>query len=107
MQLLLASRRRRERRTERVNPSERVVRVPNPHRAQRLGASRACIRRGRMTRTSGLDPLVVRDQVFQLIEGWHFVVGGRVHGVFTDRASAESEMVQQQQAEYDLKRRRG
>lgn len=46
--------------------------------------------------------------MFHLEEGWFFVASGRVYGTFADQASAERELEQQQQAEWDLsKKHRG
>lgn len=53
-----------------------------------------------------MERLHVRDQPFLLAEGWHFVVSGRVHGVFATQEAAAREMQAQQQAEYDLRSKR-
>jgi hypothetical protein len=38
----------------------------------------------------------VPDQVFQLLDGWHCVVAGRVHGVWRDRGAALAGMATEQ-----------
>lgn len=53
-----------------------------------------------------MERISVRDQPFRLAEGWHFVVSGRVHGVFATEEAATREMQAQQQAEYDLRNKR-
>jgi hypothetical protein len=54
-----------------------------------------------------MEPLHACDQIFHLVEGWFFVVSGRVHGTFADDQSAWREMTQHQQAILDLHRRNG
>lgn len=53
-----------------------------------------------------MERIPVRDQTLKLEEGWHFVVSGRVHGVFATEEAARREMQAQQQAEYDLRNKR-
>jgi len=38
----------------------------------------------------------VEDQVFQLNDGWHCIVAGRVHGVWRDRGAALAGMEAEQ-----------